>query len=266
MTSSKNSKVIRMDYQEYKSVYNRLRSFGDINRLIEEGYEERFVKTLFTQKTSRDVKKRFYVVKQNTGRMLKEWKKGKSMMDIAVKWNFPPILTAMFIFLEDGASKKEFWGYVADPDLLRKEVADELKEVIANDPVYSPEGNEEQRLRGIWGETLLQNWLNDQGIGYRTENDLRGEYEKTPDALLDEPMLFEGKKIYWIESKASFGDNTEFKYNSRKQLIPYTNIFGPGVVVYWVGKLDDLECPEGVTVQDISILEKKLDRIETCEE
>ncbi len=255
-----------MEYQEYKSIYNRLNTIKDIEKLESEGYDHRMVKTLFTQKTSRDVKKRFYIVKQNSGRMLKEWKRGTSMMEIALKWKFPPILTAMFIFMEDGASKKEFWSYVADPDLLRKDVADELREVIDNDPVYSPQGNDEQRERGQWGESLLQNWLDEQGIGYRTENDIRGEYEKTPDALLDEPMMFEGKKIYWVESKASFGDNTEFKFNSRKQLIPYTNIFGPGVVVYWVGKLDDLECPRDVYVQDISILEKKLEKIENDSE
>ena len=254
-----------MEYQQYRTLYNRLNSMEDIRKLIDEGYDDRLVLTLYTQKTGRDVKKRFYVVKQNTPRMLKEWRKGASMMSIARKWRFPPVLTAMFIFLEDGASKKEFWSYVQDPDKLRPDVAAELREAIANDPVYSPEGNDAQRERGIWGETLLQNWLNEQGIGYRTEKDIRGEYEKTPDALLDEPMMFEGKKIYWIESKASFGDNTEFKYNSRKQLIPYTNIFGPGVVVYWVGKLDDLECPPDVYVQDISILEKSLERIEPTE-
>ena len=72
-------------------------------------------------------------------------------------------------------------------------------------------------------------------------------------------MLFEGRKVCWVESKASFGDNTEFRYNSRKQLIPYTKMFGPGIVVYWVGKLDDLECPEGVYVEDISITGKTLE-------
>lgn len=89
---------------------------------------------------------------------------------------------------------------------------------------------------------------------------------KTPDSLLDKPMLYEGKKIYWIESKASFGDNIEFRFNSRKQLIPYTQIFGPGIVVYWVGCLNDLETPEGIYVTDISILEKKLEPIEETTE
>lgn len=250
-----------MEYQEYKSLYNRLNSAKDVERITAEGLDPRLVKTLYTQKTSRDVKKRFYVVKQNTPRILKDWKKGKTMMELAEKWNFPPILMAMFIFQEDGASKKEFWGYVNDPDQLNDDTAAELKEVVENDLIYSPAANEEQKQRGIWGEDLLHQWLDGQGITYRVEDDLKGVYEKTPDALLDEPMMYEGHKIYWVESKASFGDNTEFRFNSRKQLIPYTKIFGPGVVVYWVGCLDDLECPEDIYVEDITIMEKKLERI-----
>lgn len=248
-----------MEYREYKKLYDSLNFVEDIDALEKKGYDHRLLKTLYTQKSGRDVKRRFYIVKKDAPIMLKKWKRGMTMTEIARKWRFPPILAAMMIFLEDGASKKEFWSYIADPDQLCEQTADELREVVAKDPVYSPEGNEEQRQRGIWGEGLLHEWLDGQGVTYRTENDIRGEYEKTPDALLDRPMMFEGHKIYWVESKASFGDNTEFRYNSRKQLIPYTKIFGPGVVVYWVGRLDDLEAPEGIYVEDISVMGKKLE-------
>jgi hypothetical protein len=173
----------------------------------------------------------------------------------------------MMIFQEDGTSKKEFWELVRNPEKLQSDdAAEELREVTENDLIYSPYGNQKQKERGEWGEELLQNWLDEQGLSYRTENDLRGEFGKTPDSLLDKPMLYEGKKIYWIESKASFGDNIEFRFNSRKQLIPYTQIFGPGIVVYWVGCLNDLEMPEGVYVTDISILDKKLEPIEESTE
>jgi len=249
-----------MEYQEYKSLYNRLNCPYDFEKLELEGYSSRLLKTMYTQKISRDVKKRFYVVKQNTPRTLKEWKKGKTMMQLSEEWKFPPILMAMFIFMEDGASKKEFWSYINDPDQLNEKTACELRDVAKNDLIYSPDANEEQKQRGLWGESLLHDWLDKQNIKYRTENDIRGEYEKTPDALLNEPMIYEGHKIYWVESKASFGDNTEFRFNSRKQLIPYTKIFGPGVVVYWVGCLDDLECPENIYVEDIGVLEKKLSK------
>jgi len=258
-----------VDYAEYKELYNSLRTPADIE--AHRGrYDDRLLDTLYTQKTSREVKKRFYIVKQNTPRMLKEWHKGKTIMDLSNKYRFPPILTAMFIFLEDGTSKKDFWAAINDPDSLESpEVADEIREAIANDIVYSPAANDRQRERGIWGEDLAHQWLDGQGITYRTENDLRDsdvEFTKTPDCLLDHPVMYKGHKICWVESKASFGDNTEFKYNSRKQLIPYTQLFGPGLVVYWVGCLDDLECPPDVYVTDISVLDEKLEEYEEGQE
>jgi hypothetical protein len=253
-----------MDYSEYKRIYNGLRSVEDVKRFEEEeGYDKRMLQSLFTQKTTRDVKKRFYVVKKNAKFLLKDWKKGKTLMELAEKNRFPPILTAMMIFQEDGTSKKQFWEYVKDPDKLESpETAEELKEVTEMDMIYSPYGNQIQKERGEWGEELLENWLDEQNIAYRNENELRNKFEKTPDCLLDEPLMYDGKKIFWIESKASFGDNIEFRFNSRKQLIPYTELFGPGVVVYWVGCLNDLETPKGVYVTDISILNEKLKPVE----
>jgi hypothetical protein len=251
-----------MKYHDYKLLYSALNGPKEIDRLETKGYDRDLLLSIFTQRTTRDVKKRFYVVKQNAGRMLKEWKQGHTLLEISEKWRFPPILTAMFIFMEDGASRKEFWEYINEPDIARsKDLRDELIEIRNADLVYSPEANERQRQRGIWGESLLHEWLDGQDISYRTEEDLRGVYEKTPDALLDEPMMYNGKKIYWVESKASFGDTTEFRMNMKKQLIPYTKIFGPGVVVYWLGCLDDLEEPEDVYVEDISIMKKRLDGI-----
>jgi len=250
-----------MKYEEYKQLYNDLRTPADVERLSSD-YDARMLDSLFTQKTTREVKKRFYMVKNNAGKMLKEWKKGKSIMELAEKNRFPPLLTAMFIFLEDGATKKEFWSYVRDPTLLESdETADEVREAVRNDIVYSPEANDRQKERGVWGEDLAHQWLDGQGITYRTEDDLRGtEFTKTPDCLLDHPVIYEGKEIYWVESKASFGDNTEFRFNARKQLVPYTKLFGPGLVVYWVGCLDDLDCPENVYVCDISVMDKKLEK------
>ncbi|MFT0899196.1 C15orf41 family protein [Candidatus Methanoprimaticola sp. MG2] len=250
-----------MKYEEYKQLYNDLRTPADVERLSSD-YDARMLDSLFTQKTTREVKKRFYMVKNNASKMLKEWKKGRSIMELAEKNRFPPLLTAMFIFLEDGATKKEFWSYVRDPTLLESdETADEVREAVRNDIVYSPEANDRQKERGIWGEDLAHQWLDGQGITYRTEDDLRGtEFTKTPDCLLDHPVIYEGKEIYWVESKASFGDNTEFRFNARKQLVPYTKLFGPGLVVYWVGCLDDLDCPENVYVCDISVMGKKLEK------
>ena len=249
-----------MKYEEYKMIYSSLNGPKDIERLEKKGYGRDMLLSMFTQKTTREVKKRFYVVKQNAGRMLREWKQGHTLLEISEKWRFAPILTAMFIFLEDGASRKEFWEYINEPDIAtNKDLRNEIIEIRNADLVYSPEANEIQRQRGIWGESLLHEWLDGQDITYRTEEDLRGVYDKTPDALLSEPMTYNGKKINWVESKASFGDDTEFRFNSKKQLVPYTNLFGPGVVVYWLGYLDGLKEPENVYVDDIGIMKKRLE-------
>jgi hypothetical protein len=108
----------------------------------------------------------------------------------------------------------------------------------------------------------LRGWLNSHKIAYRIERDLRGEFPKTPDCLLDEPIRVNGWEINWIESKASFGDNTEVRKNIRNQLIPYNELFGNGLVVYWFGVVDDVDSPEGIIVVDSSLLEHGCERIE----
>lgn len=253
-----------MEYSEYKKLYDSLVYPEDVERRISEGYDTRLIETLYTQKVSREVKKRYHVVKGNSKRMLKDWNSGKSFMEIAKYYKFPPILIMMMIFQENGTQKKQFWEFIRDPDLLESPVAaKEVREATAMDFVYSPAANDKQRERGQWGEALLQGWLDRQGVEYMTENDIRDTENsgKTPDCLLREPMLFKGHKICWIESKASFGDSVEFRFNSRKQLCPYTELFGPGVVVYWTGYVNGLECPPDVFLEDISILNESLKKI-----
>ena len=58
-----------MKYDEYKSLYNSLRSPEDVDRLSDQ-YDPRMLDSLFTQKTTREVKKRFYIVKQSSPKIL----------------------------------------------------------------------------------------------------------------------------------------------------------------------------------------------------
>jgi len=252
-----------MDYGEYCALYDGLRTPEDIDRYLAKGYDRRLLETLYTQKISRDVKKRYHVVKSHSEELLRDWQHGKTIVQIADSCRFPPILTAMLLFQEDGTGKKVFWEYVRDPSLLDcPEAAQELREATARDLVYSPAANDSQKERGQWGEGLLWQWLDAQDISYKTEADERGDDDygggKTPDCLFAHPMSYEGHKICWIESKASFGDKIEFRLNQQKQLIPYTELFGQGIVVYWTGHLDGLACPAGVYLEDIGILQKKL--------
>jgi len=245
-----------MKHEDFKHIYDRLRNPSDVKALSNElRMDEELMRVIFTQKTVRDTTKKFYRVQRNAEHLLREWRSGKSMLSLSRKHDFPPILMGMMIFQANGCSKKQFWKYVREPQaIVDKRIQRDIIEITQEDCVYSPWANEEQYKRGLWGEAQLQGWLNAKGLTYKTEKDLRGEFPKTPDCLLDEPIRVNGWEINWIESKASFGDKIEINRNIKKQLEPYTELFGDGLVVYWFGFVDEVESPEGIFITDMSLL------------
>jgi hypothetical protein len=245
-----------MRNEDFRSIYDSLRYPSDVKSMAKEfDLDEELLRVIFTQKVTRDTTKKFYRVQRIAPQLLREWKQGRSMLQLSRKHAFPPILMGMMIFQANGCSKKVFWKHVREPNAITDaRLKREIIEITEDDCVYSPWANEEQYKRGIWGEEQLQGWLNARGLTYRTEKDLRGEFPKTPDCLLDEPIRVNGWDINWIESKASFGDTIEIGKNVRKQLEPYTELFGDGLVVYWFGFVDEAESPKGIFITDSSLL------------
>jgi hypothetical protein len=179
------------------------------------------------------------------------WQNGESLLGIARKFEFPPILTALMVLEQRKISRKQFWKMINELDGVKdRRLRRELAEVNRADIVYSPEGSARQYARGRWGEAKLQTWLDARTLQYETEKDLRAKYDKTPDILLHKPIEMNGSRKYWIESKATFGDPYEIRRHLRKQLQPYSDMFGDGAVVYWFGHVDDqkYELPEGVDI------------------
>ncbi len=241
-----------MDRATYQRLSEQLATYEDVHRIAHaEGLDEELLFVIHTHRVSRDATRRFYVVKRQLPRLVGQWKRGRTVLDIAREWKFPPVLMGQQMLGELGIPRKKVWQTFLHPETapdarLRREV----DELLASDMVYSPRGMELQRERGRKGEERLQRWLEKHGIGYRTEKDLRGKYAKTPDALLDQPIMFYGQKLTWIESKANFGDDVELRKNLKRQLGPYTELFGEGAVVYWYGYVDGAESPPGILLWD----------------
>jgi hypothetical protein len=243
-----------MKYKEYRQLSSELKRLSDIPKVAKKrGLNIELLHVIYTQKVVRDVTKRFYKVKKKSLKMLHQWNQGKTFVQIADENRFSPTLIAMMILRENKIPRKRVWSLLDKPEEIRD--ARLRKEIInANkmDGIYSPNGSRRQAQRGKWGENKLQKWLNDRNIPHQTENELKGHYPKTPDALLRKPLIWKGVKKFWIESKATFGDPIEIRRHLTKQLTPYVALFGEGLVVYWFGYVEDLRLsiPEEVSLCD----------------
>jgi hypothetical protein len=224
------------------------------------GLDEELLFIIYTQRVTRDATKRFYVVKNQIKKLLGQWKRGMSICKLARKLRFPPVLLAGMIMMENGVSRKKLWQQLRKPDSIKNErIKREIKEVLGEDLVYSPQGLERQRIRGVTGEERLAELLDKLKVSYLTEKDIRGAYPKTPDFLLHRPIVVDGKTVHWIESKANFGDTVEIRRNLGKQLKPYRKLFGDGIVVYWFGFIEAAEGADGILIVDGKKIEKILD-------
>jgi hypothetical protein len=249
-----------MKKSEFKLLCEQLNNQQDIEKLAKStGINRELLLVLYTQKTVRIATKRFYKVKHRAKSLLKKWNEGQSLLSLSEELRFPPILTAYLILLENNITRKRFWELVKNYKSIKdNRLKREIKEIVENDIVYSPEGNEMQYERGKMGERRLCEWLDKQNLDYRTENELKGQYSKTPDALLKKSFKTNGMSIKWIESKASFGDETEIRRNTKRQLKAYTEMFGQGIVVYWFGFIEGVHPPKNVLIVDETFFEKDL--------
>ncbi len=248
-----------MKLSEYQELYRKLTMAEDIDFLAENfGYDKELLLVIYTQRIVRETTRKFYRVKAQARRLAWMWQNGTRFTDVAKKYEFPPILTALLILEQRKTSRKQFWKMITELDSVQdRRLRRELKEACRADIIYSPEGTARQYARGRWGEGKLQGWLESRGLKYETEKELRAKYDKTPDILLHKPVEMNGGRKYWIESKATFGDPYEVRRHIKKQLRPYSEMFGDGLVVYWFGYVEDQEydLPEGVDIVDATFFE-----------
>jgi len=127
-----------------------------------------------------------------------------------------------------------------------------------SDTFGSPEMDKARNDIGLRYEMILEKALEATNIAYMNETVMRRMgYAKTPDIVLLEPMAIESSSgpivIKWIESKAWFGDPESHAVYLRDQYWPYHNRFGPGLVIYWFGFVEEMVSShyrKGIAVMD----------------
>lgn len=242
--------------------------YHDILKMIKHGEEaETIAKNLSfpidtiysirSQEIVKDVKHRFHILKLSKGKMVRRWKHGESLTNIAHGYRFPPVLITKFVLPEVGYTRKQIESMLHNPEKIKDErLSREMTRVAEEDQQYSPTHSQIQRAEGHEGELRLAEWLVSKDIDFKTEDDLKNTSSKTPDFLLEGDLYLGKIKLAWIESKASFGSRSDYRMHLRKQLKPYRELFGPGMVVYWRGFLSALK-----TYDDIFISGENLFRM-----
>ena len=219
--------------------------------------------SIYSQLYQRKIKKSFYKHhrKENiskyyriyTSSVLTNEKEG-FLLRLADDVNFPPSLLARIIleehykdsnlFKESGDVSKGFISKcIKNPsDITDKVLMKEVEICVLNDDFCGPIVENIKRQSGIKYEKLLHDFLTERDILYCDEDDLRREgYDKTPDFKLVVPIVVNNHVINWIESKASFGDEESHAGYLENQFWSYANRFGPGLVIYWFGFINELD-------------------------
>lgn len=78
---------------------------------------------------------------------------------------------------------------------------------------------------------------------------------------MEVPILVLGRVVHWIDSKASFGDPTVHKEQGLKQFISYVDRYGPGMVIYWMGFVEELNAHPDILIMDEFPPEEAIQRL-----
>jgi hypothetical protein len=205
-------------------------------------------------------------IKANHGRHVrgiesyaKKYLAGEDVFEVADQIDFPPC-QLMRLLLEHllSLSHKSVGPCLRDPfgkipasppentpahahgPQLCARLRSDVERCVAWDHVASPAVDTLRHIAGREYEDLLETRLEKLGIPFVTEQALRAEgHAKTPDIKLEVPIAVKGRVVNWIDSKASFCDPLVHVERGAEQFQGYVNRFGPGLVVYWLGVIDE---------------------------
>eukprot|EP00462_Mataza_sp_D1_P012447 CAMPEP_0175155530 /NCGR_PEP_ID=MMETSP0087-20121206/21035_1 /TAXON_ID=136419 /ORGANISM="Unknown Unknown, Strain D1" /LENGTH=233 /DNA_ID=CAMNT_0016442713 /DNA_START=117 /DNA_END=815 /DNA_ORIENTATION=- len=179
---------------------------------------------------------------------MRRYQKGESLLTIARSVNFSPCHLGRLLLEHSGFSKHEVSNFIKHPHTIAdKRMRTELEECIEEDEHQSPYINTIRRVIGVEYEYILEEKLRNANLPFVTEATLRNQgYPRTPDILLQLPVVVSGQIVTWIDSKAMFGDAVTHSHYINDQYQSYVNRFGPGLVIYWFG------CVEGLNTNSTS--------------
>ncbi len=231
---------MRIRYDEYLKIRKSLRTLRDIAKLP---YPRGMLLSILQQKKVESVKRKYHVFASRLDDIVDYWKRRRSFP----RWlTLTPVMKVRLLLKGLGFSAKAINKALRNPEEVDDErLASVIRRAVVRDYVYSPLAAKLQSSKGKLGERMLEEILQEFGVEFKTEKELRGEFSKTPDFYLEEPLILDGNELKWIESKAMFGDPRTHEMYEKKQYSRYRELFGYGIVVYWAGCVEGIEAYDG---------------------
>ena len=194
-------------------------------------------------------------LQKNKKTLHKDYKAGTSVLELARRIDCPPMNVFRTILAEMKLGKAAIKTSLRDPNKhlkLRERtefLAAEAWDIVA----HVDQGSLKEYSDKF--EEIIEHFLGHRGISFVTQNELEVEQKRdfgqsilTPDFLLLDELIINGKRVTWIDAKAFYGANIPFNIKKiKKQMSRYIDHWGSGAIIYLQGFSEKLEM-EGCTM------------------
>lgn len=161
------------------------------------------------------------------------YNRGDSVNILAQRYSLPPLSVLRQILLEEKNSASTVNAMISGRMHMPARLSKEFQEILHSD-LGSSINSEKIRLKSQEFENKLGRYLHNLDIHFETEEELRSKNQVlTPDFLLTEPVIINGKLVYWIDAKdyPFYGSKLVSK-KLNKSVQKYTKAFGPGALIF----------------------------------
>ncbi|MDI9645785.1 MAG: TPD domain-containing protein [Archaeoglobales archaeon] len=227
---------MKIKLNEYFELRRSLKSIRSLDYLP---YPRALLHSILIQKRMDSVRKKYHLFSKRSAEIVDLWRRERKFPE----WlSLPPVMKIRILMKGLGYSAREIGRMLRNPEVAEDdELRNSLWKAVTTDYVYSPIAAKIQTVRGKMGEKLLGELVDKLGVEYKTEHEIGKTYRKTPDVLFEKTVKLNGREVRWIESKALFGDIISHSRYFSKQYSHYRELFGDGVVIYWLGCIDEID-------------------------
>ncbi len=200
------------------------------------------------QNSIKKARKFSYRLKVKDKELWSRWKRGEPITELAKRVDLMPLAVAFGLREHLGFGRKNFAATVREVEgkVFTRKVFEskrdrfkrEISDACRVDFLHAPSAMNFMRTKGQLGEKIAHDILTHFEVKFKTEKE-QDKGGKTPDFLFSAPHKLFGFEAFWLESKACFGELSEVKEDYKTQLKFYHELFGSGVVVYWLGYTDE---------------------------